>query len=107
MKGMGAMGLDRLAVSWLILLGLSAVTLLFARHGAEGSDGVGIAGAAVLLALAVAKGREILLRYLELDHAGAAWRVLLSGYLVVLCGAILLIYAAGSLGWIGPAGGAR
>lgn len=102
------MRLDRLAVSWLILLGLSAVTLLLARHGGDGSEaGVGIVGAAALLVLAVAKGREILLHYLELDRAGAAWRVLLSGYLVVLCGAILLIYAAGSLGWIGPVGGAR
>ncbi|MCG5238828.1 cytochrome C oxidase subunit IV family protein [Azospirillum doebereinerae] len=102
------MRLDRLAVSWLILLGLSAVTLLLARHGGDGSGaGVGVAGAAALLALAVAKGREILLHYLELDRAGMAWRVLLSGYLVALCGAILLIYAAGSLGWIGPAGGAR
>jgi len=96
------MRLDRLTVSWLILLGLSAVTLLFARHGGDGAGpGVGIAGAAVLLGLAVAKGREILLRYLELDRAGAGWRGLLSAYLVVLCGAILLIYAAGSLGWVG------
>lgn len=100
------MRLDRLAVSWLVLLGLSAGTLLFARHEAGGS-GVGVAGAGVLLALAVAKGREILLHYLELDRAGAAWRVLLSGYLVLLCGAILLICAAGSLGWVGPAGGVR
>lgn len=106
------MRLDRLAVSWLILLGLSAVTLLLARHGGAGAGdesgaGVGVAGAAALLTLAVAKGREILLHYLELDRAGAAWRVLLSGYLVVLCGVILLVYAAGSLGWIGPAGGGR
>lgn len=94
------MRIDRLAVSWLILLGLSVVTLLFARH--EGA-GPGIAGAAVLLAVAVAKGREILMHYLELNRAGAAWRVMLSGYLAVLCATILLIYAAGSLGWVGGA----
>ncbi|SMH61939.1 cytochrome C oxidase subunit IV family protein [Azospirillum agricola] len=95
------MRIDRLTLSWLILLGLSTVTLLFAQHEESGS-GVGIAGAALLLAVAVAKGREILLHYLELDRAGAGWRVLLSGYLVLLCGAILLVHAAGAWGWIGP-----
>ncbi|MCW2248996.1 hypothetical protein M2352_004656 [Azospirillum fermentarium] len=93
---------DRLTVSWLILLGLSAATLLLASHGGNGPGAAeGVAGAAVLLGLAVAKGREILLRYLELDRAGAGWRRLLSGYLAVLCGAILLITAAGALGWVG------
>ncbi|PWC31271.1 cytochrome C oxidase subunit IV family protein [Azospirillum sp. TSO35-2] len=96
-------GIDRLTLSWLLLLALTTLTLLFARHGAAGA-GPGIAGTALLLALAVAKGREILLHYLELSHAGPGWRVLLTGYLVVLCGAILLITAAGTLGWVGPAG---
>lgn len=93
--------IDRLALSWLILMGLTAVTLLFARHGDAGGS-VGIAGAALLLALAVTKGREILLHYLELDHAGPGWRSLMTGWLVLLCGAILLITAAGALGWVGP-----
>lgn len=93
---------DRLTVSWLILLGLSAATLLMASHGGDApGPAQGVIAATVLLGLAVAKGREILLRYLELDRAGAGWRALLSGYLVVLCGAILLIYAAGALGWAG------
>ncbi|WP_048816561.1 cytochrome C oxidase subunit IV family protein [Azospirillum lipoferum] len=93
--------LDRLTLSWLVLMGLTAVTLLFARHGDAGG-GVGIAGAALLLALAVAKGREILLHYLELDHAGPGWRLLMTAWLVLLCGAILLVTAAGALGWVGP-----
>ncbi|CAO3410288.1 cytochrome C oxidase subunit IV family protein [Azospirillum largimobile] len=93
--------IDRLTLSWLVLMALTAVTLLFARHGDAGG-GVGIAGAAALLALAVAKGREILLHYLELDHAGSGWRLLMTGWLVLLCGAILLVTAAGALGWIGP-----
>ncbi|CAO3358628.1 cytochrome C oxidase subunit IV family protein [Azospirillum melinis] len=93
--------IDRLALSWLILMGLTAVTLLFARHGDAGGS-VGIAGAALLLALAVTKGREILLHYLELDHAGPGWQFLMTGWLVLLCGAILLITAAGALGWVGP-----
>lgn len=93
--------IDRLTLSWLVLMGLTAVTLLFARHGDAGG-GVGIAGAALLLALAVAKGREILLHYLELDHAGPGWRLLMTGWLVLLCGAILLVTAAGALGWFGP-----
>lgn len=92
--------IDRLTLSWLILMGLTAVTLLFARHGDAGGN-VGIVGAAALLALAVTKGREILLHYLELDHAGAGWRFLMTGWLVLLCGAILLVTAAGALGWIG------
>lgn len=93
--------LDRLTLSWLLLMGLTAVTLLFARHGDAGGS-VGIAGAALLLALAVTKGREILLHYLELNHAGPGWRLLMTGWLVLLCGAILLITAAGALGWISP-----
>ncbi|WP_376961781.1 cytochrome C oxidase subunit IV family protein [Azospirillum sp. A26] len=92
--------IDRLTLSWLILMGLTAVTLLFARHGDAGGS-VGIAGTALLLALAVTKGREILLHYLELDHAGPGWRFLMTGWLVLLCGAILLITAAGALGWVG------
>jgi len=93
--------IDRLTLSWLILMGLTAVTLLLARHGDAGGN-VGIAGAALLLALAVTKGREILLHYLELDHAGPGWRLLMTGWLVLQCGAILLITAAGALGWVGP-----
>ncbi|KAA0594457.1 hypothetical protein J2848_004900 [Azospirillum lipoferum] len=93
--------LDRLTLSWLLLMGLTAVTLLFARHGDAGGS-VGIAGAALLLALAVTKGREILLHYLELNHAGPGWRLLMTGWLVLLCGAILLVTAAGALGWISP-----
>ena len=93
--------MDRLTLSWLVLMGLTAVTLLFARHGDAGG-GVGIAGAALLLALAVAKGREILLHYLELDHAGPGWRWLMTGWLVLLCSAILLVTAAGALGLVGP-----
>lgn len=93
--------IDRLTLSWLVLIGLTAVTLLFARHGDAGGS-VGIAGAALLLVLAVAKGREILLHYLELDQAGPGWRLAMTGWLVLLCGAILLVTAAGALGWIGP-----
>ncbi|MBY6262495.1 hypothetical protein EI613_11315 [Azospirillum sp. 412522] len=93
--------MDRLTLSWLVLMGLTAVTLLFARHGDAGGN-VGIAGAALLLAIAVAKGREILLHYLELAHAGPGWRLAMTGWLVLLCGAILLVTAAGALGWTGP-----
>lgn len=93
--------IDRLTLSWLMLLGLTAVTLLFARHGDTGG-GIGIAGAALLLALAVAKGREILLHYLELKHAGPGWRAVMMGWPTLLGGAILLVTAAGALGWVGP-----
>ena len=93
--------IDRLTLSWLVLMGLTTVTLLFARHGDEGRS-VGIAGVALLLVLAVTKGREILLHYLELDHAGPGWRLAMTGWLVLLCGAILLVTAAGALGWVGP-----
>ncbi|MBP2301009.1 cytochrome C oxidase subunit IV family protein [Azospirillum picis] len=99
------MRFDRLTLSWFLLLGLSAVTLLFARHGAAAGAGgaTGITGAALLLALAVAKGREILLHYLEL--AGSpAWARAFTGALAALAGAILLVYAAGQAGWIGPGG---
>ncbi len=93
--------IDRLTLSWLMLLGLTAVTLLFARHGDAGG-GTGVAGAALLLALAVAKGREILLHYLELKHAGPGWRSAMTGWLMLLSGALLLVTVAGSLGWVGP-----
>lgn len=95
--------MNRLTLAWLLLLGLSLTALVVGGAGDTARETLGVAGTAGVLATSFLKGREILLHYLELKHAGRGWRVILLGWLVLVCGLVLLAYAAGHLGWIRPA----
>ena len=63
-------------------------------------EALGVLGAAGVLLTAFLKGREILLHYLELKHAGRGWRVILLAYLLLVAALVLAAYAAEHLGWI-------
>lgn len=84
---------------WLLLLGLCVLTVGLGLM--DGSAPLGTAGVAALLLPTVVKGRQILLCYLDLRHAGSGWRNGLSAWLVITAGAILAIYAAGEQGLFG------
>ncbi|HEY0832435.1 MAG TPA: cytochrome C oxidase subunit IV family protein [Azospirillum sp.] len=93
-----AKSINRLTLAWLFLLALSVTTLVVG--GAASREPLGVAGAAGVLLAALFKGREILLHYLELKHAGRGWRVVLTAYLLLIAALVLLAYAAGHLGWM-------
>ncbi|HEY0832893.1 MAG TPA: cytochrome C oxidase subunit IV family protein [Azospirillum sp.] len=93
-------GINRLTLAWVVLLALSVMALVVG--GAATQEPLGVAGTAGVLLTALFKGREILLHYLELKHAGRVWRVVLTAYLVLIAALMLLAYAAEHLGWITP-----
>ena len=93
-------GISRLTLAWVVLLALSVTALVVG--GAATQESLGGAGTAGVLLTALFKGREILLHYLELKHAGRVWRVVLTTYLVLIAALVLLAYAAEKLGWITP-----
>jgi len=95
------MAINRLTIAWGVLLGLS-VTALLVGNAAPGQahEALGVLGAAGVLATSVLKGREILMHYLELKHAGRGWRVILVTYLLFIAALVLLAYAAEHLGWL-------
>jgi len=95
------MALNRLTIAWGVLLGLS-VTALIVGNAAPGHahEALGVLGVAGVLATSILKGREILLHYLELKHAGRGWRIILVTYLLLVAALVLAAYAAEHLGWI-------
>ncbi len=95
------MPINRLTIAWGVLLGLS-VTALVVGNAAPGHahEALGVLGVAGVLATSVLKGREILLHYLELKHAGRGWRIILVTYLLLVAALVLAAYAAEHLGWI-------
>ncbi|HYG85464.1 MAG TPA: cytochrome C oxidase subunit IV family protein [Azospirillum sp.] len=95
------MTIHRLTIAWGVLLTLSVTALVVGNAGAgQAHETLGVLGAAGVLATSVLKGREILLHYLELKHAGRGWRVILVTYLLMIAALVLLAYAAENLGWL-------
>lgn len=95
------MAINRLTIAWGVLLGLSVTALFVGNAGAgHAHEALGVLGAAGVLVTSFLKGREILLHYLELKHAGRGWRVILLTYLLMIATLVLLAYAAENLGWL-------
>ncbi|MGQ9366672.1 cytochrome C oxidase subunit IV family protein [Azospirillum sp. ST 5-10] len=86
---------DRLTRAWGILLALCLLTLALGL--ADPAAPLGLAGTAAVLATTVVKGRQILLDYLELRHAGRGWRVGLTLYLLAVAALILGAYAVAGM----------
>ena len=74
---------------WLTLLAATALTWVLGASGWVGRAGLG--GVALVFALAWAKGVAVLLEFMELRHAPAAWRRGLIGALTAI---VLLIVLA-------------
>ena len=60
--------------TWVILMALTAVSLLAGRPGAEGS--IGLLGIGLVLMAANFKADQILTHFLGLQRAGSGWRML-------------------------------
>lgn len=72
---------------WLLLLALTGLTFLI---GQGGVTGMGIVGFVLLITLL--KSQLVVDHFMGLRHVRPAWRGLLFGYLVVVCGMIGLAY---------------
>ena len=83
--------------AWAILMALAVVTLVLGLFNPHAP--LGVISAFALMATTVIKGRQILLDYLELRHAGGGWRAGLTIYLSVVALLILAAYAATYYGW--------
>jgi hypothetical protein len=77
---------------------LAVLTLISMWAGAVQESAIPIvAQVAIVLTVAGLKAWTILKYFLGLRFAPSGWRVLLSAYLILLCGTIFAIYAAGGL----------
>ena len=74
--------------TWLLLVG-ATVTVLWMRK--DGLAGLTIGTAT--LAIAYFKARLVIMDFMELRHAPALWRCLLEGWLLLISGLILALYA--------------
>ncbi|WGD49581.1 cytochrome C oxidase subunit IV family protein [Bradyrhizobium sp. CB1650] len=70
---------DRLDMTWIVLIGLALATVLVPSFVPRP-----LLSNALLLALAAAKGRRIVLDYLDLRAAPVLWRGLVSAWIVIL-----------------------
>lgn len=88
--------------SWTLLVALTLATMLLGAQEVTAGHGLpfGMAGVVAVLAFALVKGRRILTHYMELRHAHSAWRTGMTVYLTVIGAVILLLHAAGTLGWL-------
>lgn len=74
---------------WLILVALTLSTFTF---GALRYDGFGLVAAVLVIALV--KGQLVVDHFMALRHGAPMWRVLLTGYLIVLGALIAVAFAA-------------
>ena len=83
-----------LVKAWIVLVALTLAAM--AAGAVEGARVPAVAQVGVVLVVAGLKASTVLRYFLGLRTASGGWRVLFALYLVVLCGAIFAIYAAGS-----------
>jgi hypothetical protein len=77
--------------TWLLLMIATG-----AAFGLRAEGFVGVAPGAATLALAYAKGRLVVLDFMELRHAPPLWRGIVEGWLLVVSLSLLAIYWMGS-----------
>jgi hypothetical protein len=73
------MGLGRLDVTWVVLIGLAIATVLVPTLLSRA-----LLANAVVLAFAAVKGRRIVLDYLDLRTAPALWRGLVTAWILIV-----------------------
>jgi hypothetical protein len=75
--------------TWLLLVGATAAALWMREDGLGGFT-IGV----TTLAIAYAKGRLVVLDFMELRCAPLLWRCLLEGWLLLISALIVTIYTA-------------
>ena len=73
--------------AWLVLVAATLITWYLGEVGAAGTAAI-----VAMLAIAIVKGRLVILDFMELRAAPRLWRFLLEGWLIVVGGLILLAY---------------
>lgn len=79
---------------WLVLIAATLTTFWLGESGLAGR--AGIATVLLMFGLAYGKGLLIVLHFMELNHAPALWRRLMTGWLALVTTLIVLIYAVTS-----------
>lgn len=80
----------RLLVAWLVLVGLTLVSLV-AALGFGQAEG-GRVAAAVALSASWIKGRAVLDHFMDLRRAGPGWRGFFSGLLLLILGSLMATF---------------
>lgn len=80
----------RLATAWLVLMGLTALSVA-AAHGGQSYEGKGALALFVLMASAFVKMRQVLEHFLELRKAEGGWRGFFTGMMLLLLGILLAL----------------
>lgn len=73
--------------AWLVLLVATGATWWLGDVGAAGTGAI-----LAMLAIAIIKGRLVILDFMELRDAPLMWRLLLEGWMILVGGLILLAY---------------
>lgn len=73
--------------AWLVLLAATGITWWLGETGAAGTAAI-----VAMLLIALVKGRLVILDFMELRHAPLLWRLLLEGWMLLVCALILLAY---------------
>jgi cytochrome c oxidase subunit IV len=76
--------------SWLLLIGATAATVWMYEDGLAR-----VTVGAAILAITYAKGRLVILDFMELRHAPLLWRGLMEGWMLIVSGLLLGIYLRG------------
>lgn len=83
---------NRLDLGWLLLVGATVLGYALRAEAAAGT----LVGAATL-AIAYAKGRLVVLDFMELRHAPCLWRGIVEGWLLLLTLLVLTVYGGPAL----------
>ena len=76
-----------------VYIALALMTLATWQVGEQGGSGTGIV--AFVLGLAVLKGMLVAREFMALRHAPRLWQALVLGWLMLVCGLILVAYRSG------------
>lgn len=83
--------------AWLVLVVATGATWLTGELGGGATHGhIGVAPIVFVLALAAVKGALVILDFMELRHAPALWRRVVTGWLLLVSACILLAYLKGT-----------
>lgn len=82
---------------WLVLvLATGATWLVGELSGGSAHGHIGVAPILFVLVLAAVKGSLVILDFMELRHAPALWRWVVTGWLLLVTATILLAYLKGT-----------